>query len=90
MHQSWVNTKVLYASTIFITGAVTLVWGFWITPVGMVICAILFGLFNASIGGIVMEVAYLLAGVELFPVVYGYSTALCALGWMLGAPLAGN
>ncbi len=56
----------------------------------MVICAVLFGLFNASIGGIVMEVAYLLAGVELFPMVYGYSTAICALGWMLGAPLAGN
>ncbi len=37
-----------------------------------------------------MEVAYLLAGEELFPVVYGYPTALCAIGWMLGAPLAGN
>ncbi len=60
------------------------------SQVGMVICAILFGLFNASMGGITMEVAYLLAGAELFPVVYGYCAFICALGWMLGAPLAGN
>ncbi len=67
-----------------------ILWGFWVTKPGMVICATLFGFFNASIGGIIIEVAYLLSGKELFTVVYGYSVVASALGWMLGAPLAGD
>ncbi len=90
VHLSWVNTKLLYAVCVFLTGAVTILWGFWVTPVGMVTCASLFGLFNASIGGIAIEVAYLLSGSELFSVVYGYCATVCALGWMAGAPIAGN
>ena len=64
-------------------------WALWTSKAGMATCATIFGFFSASIGPLVLTVAALIAG-DVFSYVYGYSLLFNALGWIVGAPVAGE
>ena len=90
MQLSWTNTVMVHAAAVFITGASQIIWGFWVSEVGMVVCAAVFGCSVVSYGCTWSEVTMLITGEDLFPLAVGYSMLIMGPGWMIGAPVAGK
>ncbi len=75
---------------VFLMGVSITVWGIWTSIYGMLICAFGFGFFGASFGPTLVEVTFLVSGQELLTFGFGYCMVMMGLGWVLGAPAAGN
>ncbi len=86
----YTDTIVVHGVAIFLCGASVIVWGLWRSPVGMLCCATVFGFCIASFGPTWSEVTMILTGPRLFSLALGYSMTTMGLGWMIGAPAAGD
>ena len=75
---------------IWFIGSITIVYALWTSPVGMVICSLVFGFFGTSYGSLAVECAYLLTGPKQFNFAHGYMLVVMGTGWILGAPAAGK
>ena len=62
----------------------------WSSPVAMVICCCIYGLFTAAFGPTLVEVTFLLTGAHNFHFALGFLLISNALGWLVGAPAAGR
>ncbi len=67
-----------------------IIWGFWTSTGGMIFCSFLFGMSHASYGPVQSEITILVVGVELYSFAFSSSWLSMAVGWALGAPVAGN
>ncbi len=62
----------------------------WTTSPGLVVGSGLFGFFIASFGPTNMEVGVLIATPRFFNIGFGYALVAQGVGWVLGAPAAGE
>ena len=79
----------MFAFASFGAGAAQLVWGFWTSKAGMLVCTVVCGFCVACKGPVWSEVVMLIVGPDLFTLAAGYSMVTTGIGWMAGAPAAG-
>ena len=61
----------------------------WTSPVGMLVCSCVHGFCSSALGPTLAESGYLITGV-LFNFAYGYMLVSMGIGWLAGAPIAGQ
>ncbi len=62
----------------------------WTCSTGMVINSGVLGFFFASFGPTHAEIGVHITTSKFFNVGYGYTGVVCGVGWLLGAPAAGQ
>ncbi len=85
-----INATAVHGAAVFLAGVFQLLWGFWTTEVGMLICAFAFGFNVIALGPTWSEATMLVAGQELITVAVGYCLPRMGFGWIAGGPLAGK
>ena len=65
-------------------------WGFWTSVLGMCVCSFLFGFAMATVAPVHSEVIMLVTNSVIYSFALGISWVFMGIGWVVGAPVAGN
>ncbi len=90
MQHPAVNPIIFFAIDNLLMGISTITIGVWTSELGLLLCAILFGI-TFGIGGTSwVEGIVVLLGSELSSLGTGYSLVVCGGGWIIGVPISGK
>ncbi len=84
------NSALVNLGAFLIMTASMTVWGFWTSASGMCICSFWFGFAMSTMAPVHSEVILLVTNSNIYSFALGCSWVFMGLGWVLGAPVAGN